>query len=175
MVKRKGKWEREMDASGDKKQAKFDKGGWLKKPAPEPIVEFTTVNANELVVCPFCLYKAQLKVFFISNKKGISQKRAQCPDCNNTMQMNSLYNDMTIEQYAEWVFGYRRSGFWQKCPFNTWKDRLYKLGWSGRFWSKYQALKADATDESFEETMNRKAEEYAKELEASGEAPWQTE
>ena len=124
----------------DKQKSTFDSHGWFVKPAPQSKTEFTAANVNVRVYCPFCLYEDKLQAFLISNKEGISQGKALCPDCNNSMMMKSLYNDWTTKQYAEWVFNYRRSGFWQKCPHDKWKKRLFAAGMVKEFWDTYKEL-----------------------------------
>ncbi len=149
-----------QEAENDKKQAKFDKKSTMVAPA-KPVVEtFTAKNCNELVMCPFCLHQAFLSSFFISNKKGISQGKAECPECHNTMLMKSLWQDMSPTQYAQWVFNYKSMGFWQKCPFAKWKDRLYAIGWGFEFWIEYKRLKKDAEMESEFGSTEKATESY---------------
>jgi hypothetical protein len=164
---RHSKWERDIDNKADKQQIKFDASGKMVQPKPAEITQFTAVNCNQPVMCPFCLYQAKLSSFFISNKKGISQGRAECPECHNGMLMKSLWADMNAKEYAKWVFDYRVNGFWQKCPFATWKKRLHDIGWSYDFWNTYKGLKGiDSANETFEEADDRakyyadKANEY---------------
>jgi hypothetical protein len=138
------RFDRDYNNAMDKQQVKFTNTGWLEKPKPPKTeTNFTTVNSNELVVCPFCLYQAKLSAFFISNKQGISQKKAHCPECNNGMEMSSLYNDWGSKEYAQWVYKYRVFGFWKKCPFEIWKKRLKQMGWSLDFWIMYKQLKGE--------------------------------
>ncbi len=154
------KYIRQSKSFDDRQQIKFDKDGKWIKPAEVEIVQFTAVNCNELVACPFCLYKAKLSAFFISTKTGISQANAKCPECHNGMRMKSLWNDMGASQYAEWVFNYRLSGFWQKCPFAVWKKRLKEIGWSTAFWARYRELKGVEAADSMFSDAERMAEDY---------------
>ena len=168
MVNEHGRYVRDSKSKDDKQQSRFDKTGWIKPKEKEPEVQFTTVSGNEMVMCPFCLHTAKLSLFFVSTNKGISQGKAECPSCKNGMLMKSLYNDWGAEEYAQWVFDYRRSGFWQKCPFPTWKQRLYEIGWAHTFWTTYKELKGSDTSQSYFDQMNQQAEEYAKQWEQEG-------
>ncbi len=133
-------------AKDDVNQTRIGTDGKIKPSKAQMTVEFTTVDFAMMVSCPFCLHDDKLQAFLVSTKKGISQSRANCPECHNGMMMKSLTADWTPEQYASWVFAYRVDGYWKKCKFSIWKERLYKRGWSKRFWEKYKSLKG--TDES---------------------------
>lgn len=71
------------------------------------------------------------------------------------MLQESLTKEMNPEQYAEWVYDYRRRGFFQKVPFKKWCDRMHKIGISFRFWKKYKQLKGES-----EEDLEDKADQY---------------
>jgi hypothetical protein len=161
LVNEHGRYVRDSKSKDNKKQSRFDKSGWLQPVDKEVEVVFTGASINEQVMCPFCLYQAKLSAFFISNKKGISQTNAHCPDCNHDMRMKSLWNNWGAKEYAEWVFDYRHSGFWQKCPFAKWKERLHKIGWAHEFWTRYKELKGADTTDSYFEHMEKEAQEYA--------------
>jgi len=98
---------------------------------------------NPVYFCPFCLFYGRIEQFEFKTPKGNISKRLECPDCKNMMLRRTLEQKMNAEQYAEWVFDYRLSGFWQKCNFKVWKERLYKLGLSHKFWEKYKLLKGE--------------------------------
>ena len=147
--------------NSDRKQVRFYENGWMHKPEPPKIETTSAINPTEEVMCPFCLYQAKLREFFISTNKGISTDRAQCPDCKNGMKIRTLIVEMDAEQYAGWVYNYRSFGFWKKCPFDKWKLRLKNIGWALQFWGKYKALKqADSVDGTLTVT-----EEQAKQYE----------
>lgn len=162
-MKRKSKWRRQHDSHTDRKQTFLDptspKG--MQERMPPSTIE-TTVYAGKFF-CPFCLYIGKLGEFRVQTKKGWSEKKAQCPDCKNGMMMKSLIVTQTVEEYAEWVYMYAASGFWQKIPFTKFCRRLKDLGWSYRFWGRYKALKGEATGESYEEHLDRQQEEWARE------------
>jgi len=110
---------------------------------------------TSIVSCPFCLYTAKTTAFLVQTKKGYSYALAKCPDCKNGMRMESLTSNWTPEQYAEWCYEYAASGFWQKVPFNKWKERLNKIGIAGKFWARYKELKHEGEEESIEEYYER--------------------
>jgi hypothetical protein len=155
------KYLREEESKDDKHQARFSKDSSVALVPRTKIKIFATLNVNMKVMCPFCLKQDKLQLFLISTKKGISQKMAKCPECRNGMRMESLTADMTPEQFAEWVFEYSGSGYWQKVKFHTFKDRLYKIGWARRFWDKYKELKGESGIESYEDHMEQQQREWA--------------
>jgi len=151
-------------------KARFDKKQTILAPETEtgvterqPEVRLSDHSTEEQVLCPFCLHIGKIKEFLVSTKKGISQYRAKCPECQNGMLIRSLLQEMTVEEYAEWVYNYVADGFWQKCKWYTWKDRLAKLGMAAAFWTKYKQLKGEDTTESYEDYIIRKQYEQAKE------------
>lgn len=58
---------------------------------------------------------------------------------------------MDAEQYAKWVWDYRKSGFWQKVNFEAFKGRLVALGISKRFWDTYKKYKGPDLDQQTED------------------------
>src|SRR3990172_2088688 len=63
---------------------------------------------DKIVFCPFCLNFTQLWRFKFKHGFRI------CPNCLNSMTLKTLITNMTTEQFAQWVFDYRFSGFWSK-------------------------------------------------------------
>jgi len=131
---------------------------------PQPAVtlkttRIETVDTQQQVACPYCLTIDKVQVFLKSTKKGVHKSQGLCPHCKNGMLMRTLLAEMTPEQYADWVAEMVGYGFWQKIPYTTWRDNLSKLGWAGAFWAKYKALKGEGTTETYEEAINRQAQE----------------
>jgi hypothetical protein len=162
---------RDQASKKDKQQLRFGEKGEVKVDKPQQTSVFITVNFNEKVWCPICLYEDKLSRFLVSGKHGYQQGTAKCPECKNTMRMSNLWNKWGAKEYAEFVFGYRLSGFWQKCPFYSWGKRLKAYGWSGEFWARYKALKGEDATESYFDYMERQAYEYVKQQESEGESP----
>jgi transcription elongation factor Elf1 len=158
----KSKYKREQAAIDDKQQAT------LNPKSPTFIAEkqdqkTTIVQAHSgKYYCPFCFHKDDIGIYLISTKKGFHKSLGKCPECGNEMQIKTLTADMSIEQYAEFVFGYSKSGFWQKINFKKFNERLKAIGWSERFWLKYKQLKGDDTNETYEEMLYRSQEEDAR-------------
>lgn len=154
MVSEHKRYVRQEKARDDKMQTIFSPWGEV-EPRHKPKVEaIFTGDMNMMVACPFCLNSGRLQIFLVSTKKGISQSNAECPECHNGMKMKSLTADWTPEQYADWVYAYRLSGFWQKCPFATWKKRLKNSGIAGQFWERYKALKGDTDTPAYTKEEN---------------------
>jgi transcription elongation factor Elf1 len=156
------KWKTYMAAEDDRQQTKFTKTGKAKEPAKSIVTKTTERSLTEQYLCPFCLTPNQLQKYLVSTKKGISSSMAKCPSCGNSMRMNSLTANYTPEQYAEWVYAYAASGFWQKIPFNTFNKNLRKIGWSYRFWKRYKQLKGEDTETSYYEYLDEEQEKWAK-------------
>jgi len=127
----------------NKEQFRFTKNGNLEKPISKTN---NKINLNNIVYCPFCLYKDKLSKFLTSDSKGISTYKAKCPDCDKTMLMKTInsmtnMNDIKVKSYSAWCFMYRLSGFWNKVNMDKWKERLDRYGWKITFWATYRKLK----------------------------------
>lgn len=154
---------------GTATQAKFGKDGTVLTTVVGMYAEQSSVDVLQLVHCPFCLGEDTMQTFLISTKKGLSLSKGECRMCGHGMMLRNLLSmKSTPEKYAEWVWSYARSGFWQKIQFNEWKNRLEEMGWSRPFWDKYKALKTEAVSsgqepENYVDYMNRQGEEAAAE------------
>jgi len=143
------KYIRQEAVKNDKSQSKFSNESSIVKPEKEAIQQANKekINLDKIVYCPFCLHRAKLIKFLVSDKKGgISTYRARCPECRTGMLMKTVsamhyMTDKKIESYAQWVCDYRM-GFWKKCKKDIWDKRLKEYGWIGIFWKKYKAIKA---------------------------------
>ena len=144
-------WKTQQKIKEDKAQVTLD-GKKLVEPTPAP-------DPEGEVLCPFCLHEGPLGAFLISTKKGFHKGLGKCPECQNMMQLRTLTAKWTPSQFAEWVYDYRLSGFWQKCKFKTFNDRLYRLGWSYEFWDRYKQLKGENQTEAYEDYILRKQQE----------------
>ena len=114
--------------------------------------------------CPFCLYYGVIRDFETKTKRGNISKLYKCPDCSNGMRKKTLTTRMSTTEYAEWVFDYSHSGFFQKTPFKKWCSRMWRLGIATAFWKRYKELKGQPTDEEqmeadFDEQQRQWAEE----------------
>lgn len=154
------KYLREQEVLKDKQQATFKNGNAILQSKDKHTSAIIVVDINVQVMCPFCLYQDKLRLFLVSTKKGISQKLAKCPECKNGMMMRNLTAEWTPEQYAEFCYGYSRTGFWDKVPFTKWKERLNQIGWSTQFWNRYNQLKGENQDmETYDQFLYRKQKE----------------
>lgn len=157
------KFKEQMKAHKDEQQAKFNTQGQATlKQKPKITIE-SRYSMTEQFACPFCLGLHKLQKYLISTKKGIHQGLAECPECHNKCRFTTLTEINTPEQYAEFAYPYSSSGFWQKVPFNKWKDRLYRLGWAPRFWNRYQQLKAESIEDNVDSEFERQQLEWATE------------
>jgi hypothetical protein len=126
----------------DKEQTQLTKKGCKSNPNNYAEKQYYDINFNKVVLCPFCLnYNELFK--FIKNRGFF-----KCPNCLNDMILITLIKEMSIEEFARWVYGYRLSGFWQKVYPNAkaWFKKLYDLGISKEFWNMYNRLKGESKD-----------------------------
>jgi hypothetical protein len=141
-----GKWQREIEATKMKQQSILTANGV----SPNPHVLAVKAEVHFILddcLCPFCLQVAKSSRFLVINSKGKYDNRlGLCPYCNKKIMWKTLrfLDSATAEMYAEWVFNYRMSGFWQKINFSEWKKRLYVIGWAEDFWSEYRKRKGDS-------------------------------
>jgi predicted metal-binding protein len=112
------------------------------------------------VSCVFCLYTTNLQKFFKIDAKGRTIALVTCPECHNKMQLQTLIKDMSIQEYAKFVYGYRLSGFWKKCPFALFNQRLREIGASSEFWLEYKKLKGEYPEQNYSQEENEKWKEY---------------
>ena len=112
--------------------------------------------------CPFCLGYSRLRLFLQSTKKGFNRGIGKCPLCGQGAKLQTLVKMETWgpEEYAQFVFDYRSSGFWQKIDFASWKKRLALMGWTERFWNKYKELRGDSPDPEREKQLEEQWKNY---------------
>lgn len=140
------KYVRGLKVKKDAQQACFGPDGAVHQ-RPQVISRQAQVDFSRIVLCPFCLCEAKLQAFLVSTKEGISQSKAQCPECETGMLMRSVNRTWTPEAFAEWIFNYK--GFWHKCKFELWRRRLQAKGWTQQFWDRYRALKGEGVEEEY--------------------------
>ena len=100
---------------------------------------------NEEVVCPFCAFKARVIQFRTKKSEksaSYSTKMFECPDCRQNMRRATLLRDMTVSEWARWLYfdiimyhGYDRISFPKLL------QRLKEYGWANEFWSAWKAAK----------------------------------
>ena len=148
-------------AKNDKKQSKFSQNTTVLKPSY--FIQTKQLDLMQEVSCVFCLHTTKLQKFFKTDAKGRTIALVECPECHNKMRLKTLLEDMTPEQYAKFVYGYRLSGFWQKCPFALFNKRLRAMGISNEFWSEYKKLKGENTEQPTTNEENKQWEDYKNE------------
>lgn len=143
------KYAREEKSRWDKEQTILIGHGIAKNPHhyARKLILFTFSNKLK-VFCPFCLYQDEMNKFFIiTEKQKIHKSLGKCPECKNEMMLLTLMNmnEYTMQEYAKFVFNYRLTGFWKKCPFDKWKERLKNFADFQDFWDEYKRLKGEET------------------------------
>lgn len=159
------KYVREEKAKIDKQQTLFFSTG-KSTSIVENTHRFAKLEARGLdpfknVTCPYCLSYMKLRTYLKSTKKGFNKKDGKCSLCGNSFELETLVKmgKWTPEEYAQYVYNSRRSGFWQKIKFYEWKERMELMGWLKQFWDAYKKLKIEDSQESYSEYMDRLAKE----------------
>lgn len=143
-----------------------------KKPAVQVVQEEKLgLSPYEKALCPFCLSYRQVSQFLISTKKGFDLGKGRCSECGNGVQWKTLrfMKVCSPEQYAVWVWDYKKSGFFKKINFAKWRVALSNMqtrerdNFGARFWARYSELKKELEDmeklsEESEEERERIAE-----------------
>lgn len=106
--------------------------------------------------CPFCLYEGYLHEFQIPLKNGYSKKRAKCPDCGQSMRMDTLTKPMTPTELAKFLYEYILLGGYHKISWSKLKSRLKLMGAANTFWTAWRQVK----DEVYRERYGLTYEEY---------------
>ena len=163
------KWRIQSSCGEDKAQMLFSQSSGQEvvlKANPSKFVTITEkgIDPFKKTTCPFCLSFSQLRTFLISTKKGFDRGKGSCPICGLGMQLQTLVKmeKWTAKEYAEFVFNYRTSGFWQKIQpfFQTWKKHLSMMGWTKEFWDEYKKRR-DGVDLPDAETQRSYENAYA--------------
>ena len=157
------KYRREEKAYKVKGQTMFNAESALKTRRQPKISLESKYSMTEQFACPFCLGLHEFRKYLISTKKGYHQGLAQCPECKNKCRFTTLTQITTAEQYAEFAYPYSGSGFWQKVPWNKWKDRLRRIGWAQAFWHRYMELKGEDKEPTVSDELYNAQEEWARE------------
>lgn len=113
-------------------------------------VEISPDLFNQELVCPFCAYKGRLIEFRIKKSeksKEYSTKLFQCPDCGQRMHRETLLKEMTVSEWARWMYNdvIRYEGGYERISWDKLRGpegRLKKYGWATEFWEAFKAAKA---------------------------------
>jgi hypothetical protein len=159
------RYKRQERARYDKAQTVLSKTGAAPNPRAYSVKAQALVDPHKKVTCPFCLGLEEFRLFLVSTKKGLSRALGKCPMCGKGLRLRTLVEMVKWgpREYAEFVAPYASDGFWQKVPLETWKKRLFIMGWTQPFWDHYHELRGQDEGESFSEYVDRKGQEEAEE------------
>lgn len=134
---------REQKIITDKQQLRLDTLDFMKSLL---VVEQIELKLEQIVICPFCLFRAKLEKFLFSCGKGFHKSLGFCINCGQKSTFRTLLkmSIWTPQEYAKFVFGYVQSGFWDKCKYDEWSTRMnLNINISNAFWDEYKKLKGE--------------------------------
>jgi hypothetical protein len=123
-------------------------------------VEDKTVYGGDFY-CPFCFSKNHISRFLQTQKSGKLAKMLKCPVCHEEMRRQTLTQEMTTRQYAEFLYGYIRLGGYHKIHWDKLKDGLYQAGIAKEFWELWPIVKNEYKAKMGELTDDEKDDETA--------------
>lgn len=113
---------------------------------------------NMEIICPFCAFKGKVREFGTkksAKSESYSTKMFVCPDCYQRMRRATLLRDMTVSEWARWLYfdvimshGYNRISFPQLLK------RLKEYGWAREFWSAWRAAKESRETSDVEDYLD---------------------
>ena len=133
------------------------------KPIEQTRTKLEVSMPTAIFFCPFCLHQGGIGKFQIRLKRGWSEKRFKCPDCGQVMQRKTLVQNLTIKEFAGWVY---TSFPWKRISFQKFRKRLLAYGWAREFWAEYKRLKEEYPKDSYYDHLERQQADYQKEWEA---------
>jgi len=108
---------------------------------------------QEVFTCPYCLYTAK-EVGFMqrSDTKKEFLKKRRCPDCNERMLEITLHKQMTVEEYARWLYQsiILSRGTYDRISWDKLKRRLKAGGVANRFWEAWKRAKKKDYDSEYD-------------------------
>jgi len=124
---------------------------------------------NTEIVCPFCAFRGKVRKFGTkksAKSESYSTKMFQCPDCYQKMRRQTLLRDMTVSEWARYLYfdvirESRGSGY-NRISFPKLLERLKEYGWAREFWEAWRAAKESrgtSDVEDYLDYMKQSAEE----------------
>jgi hypothetical protein len=139
---------RQEKASFDRAQTVLTEKGAAPNPRTFTVKHLALPDLNKRVTCPFCLGLEKFRLFLVSTKKGYSRSMGKCPLCGEGMRIKTLTDMLKWgpREYAQFVAPYASDGFWKKCKWEVWKERLALMKWTEEFWSRYHELRGTSEE-----------------------------
>lgn len=142
---------------------RFSKGQRsLVDPETEALAEFehgmgeSTLNME--IICPYCAYKGKVREFGTKKSEkseSYSTKMFRCPDCYQRMRRATLLRDMTVSEWARWLYvDVIGSHGYDRISFPKLLKRLKEYGWAGEFWSAWRAVKEHRETSDIEDYLD---------------------
>lgn len=132
---------------------------------PDPEVEALAVFKHEMegpifnteVICPFCAFRGRVLEFRTKKSersKGYSIRMFKCPDCGQKMRRETLLNEMTVSQWARWLYSnVIMYGGYHRISFPKLMERLKGYGWAREFWEAWKAIKEGRVSSDVEDYL----------------------
>lgn len=133
----------------------------LEEPEVIAIKEFESElgpTFNMEVICPFCAFKGRVIEFRTkksSQSVGYSAKMFECPDCHEKMRRDTIMRDMTVSEWARWLYNdVIKYGGYKRISFPKLSARLKEYGWASEFWEAWKAVKEGRQTSSVEDFID---------------------
>ncbi len=118
----------------DKEQTQLTISGCVTNPYRYATKEIQ-IKYEDKVLCPFCL---SYDIF--GHFERVRKQLFKCPICKNQIMLKTLdrVRKMNSKDFADWVFGYRLTGFWNKVypDVKQWFGKLYNFSYD--FYSDFR-------------------------------------
>lgn len=102
-----------------------------------------------MLICIYCGHDEENIIGFRHiSKDGIySKKTVQCPNCKIIMRKDTLLMDISVEEWARYLYYnirlYKRDKYFEKIKWESLKKNLNALGISKQFWEEWKKVKEE--------------------------------
>ena len=102
-----------------------------------------------MLICIYCgHYEDNIIGFRYTIKDGTySRKSVQCPECKMIMRKDTLLMDITVNEWARYLYYnirlYKRDNYFEKIKWDSLKKNLNDMGIAKDFWDELKLVKEE--------------------------------
>jgi len=105
---------------------------------------------NTIYTCPFCAYNGELRLYSVYGKKGYKKNVFKCPDCGQIMRKETLTREISVKEWASWLYSSIRIfndhrhpelSFYNRISWEKLSTRLKFYGLASEFWDSWKETK----------------------------------